>query len=147
MEQVGVSVIEFIQLKYVKPKMRARKLISSVDWQRMLKQKGVKQVEIKTRATCTAKLDILPKPCTHICVFHTNLTTAFISPSSINRLIYAAKISNVSCEVRTEYVIIIYVNFRSRTDIPARVSVQTSNCYSRYRNQFSYLPYCHRTRG
>jgi hypothetical protein len=43
MELVRVSVIERNQPNGVKPKMRRRKLKSSVYWQGALKKKGVKQ--------------------------------------------------------------------------------------------------------
>jgi hypothetical protein len=52
MEQVGISVMESRLLKGVRTKMRERKLIIVVHWQRALKQKDVKQVGRKTRAIC-----------------------------------------------------------------------------------------------
>jgi hypothetical protein len=45
------SVIELSQPKEVKSKVRGRKLRSGVYWQAALKQKAVKQVESKIRAT------------------------------------------------------------------------------------------------
>ena len=50
MEQVGFNLIDHSQPKYVKSKMRGRKLKNYVYYQGTLKQKGLKQVGLKTRA-------------------------------------------------------------------------------------------------
>jgi len=58
MEQVGLSITEHSQPKYVKPKMRGQTLRSGVYWQAVLKQKGIKQVGRKIRATCAAENEL-----------------------------------------------------------------------------------------
>jgi len=50
---MGITVLERNQPKGVKQKMRGRKLRSCGSWQWALKQKGVKHVECRKRATCT----------------------------------------------------------------------------------------------
>jgi hypothetical protein len=52
MEYVGISLIDRIQPKGIKPNMGGRKLRSGVYWQAALKQEGVKQAGLKTRTAC-----------------------------------------------------------------------------------------------